>query len=711
MMRKSFAIAALLLAGAMSMAQESANIVGTINVDGLPGPLVLTGKARALLVGTMGGQMAVAGAEAPLGKGRVIAFGHGSFLTPTATQAVTKDFLIALGKSFAKNQPIAVETGWTQTITTLKDAGLDAQAFDPQAAPRPGQFSAVFLDAGRLSAQSAPAWKKYVEAGGVVVTGVPGWGWQQLNPDKSLSRDFGAAALYAPAGIHWTTATFDSGDGYKPADPAQLLNATTAIQKLRSADKEKLSPADTRSACQQLQFALDALPADDETHRAIASYVERIPVRWPSEKTPVKQGDALNRLAIAYATQRDASLPPEKIKPNSTAADFPGAVPSDAKRVTKSMTVDRAVPGWFVTGLYAAPGQLITVTLPTGAKTDNLGLRIGSTTCANWGNETWTRAPKIDHEQPLKPGKNTIASAFGGPIYISVPDNDSGELKITVAGGVAQPVFVLGRDTDEAWKTIRNNPAPWAELSCPGIAISLPSEYIRNLENPTALMQWWQNVLDVQDHLSPRPGFPKRGERITLDREICAGYMHSGYPVMTGMDVAKEFVDLESLKTKGNWGIYHELGHNHQWEDWTFDGTGEVTNNIFSLYCYAKINPGVLGHDAMSAKSTKEAMSRLWSPQGPADQYQKDPFYALMMYQQVIDRFGFEPFERFFAKAAKKPKEERPTTDQQKRDTWLIDLSNEVQYNLTSLFTSWGVVTTEEAQAKVKSLPVFEVKQ
>lgn len=31
------------------------------------------------------------------------------------------------------------------------------------------------------------------------------------------------------------------------------------------------------------------------------------------------------------------------------------------------------------------------------------------------------------------------------------------------------------------------------------------------------------------------------------------------------------------------------MGHNHQNADWTFDGTVEVTENLFSLYAFEKI--------------------------------------------------------------------------------------------------------------------------
>ncbi len=51
---------------------------------------------------------------------------------------------------------------------------------------------------------------------------------------------------------------------------------------------------------------------------------------------------------------------------------------------------------------------------------------------------------------------------------------------------------------------------------------------------------------------------------------------------MTHLDAAPRMVDLATLLSKGEWGLFHELGHNHQSAAWTFDGTGEVTVNLFS---------------------------------------------------------------------------------------------------------------------------------
>lgn len=64
---------------------------------------------------------------------------------------------------------------------------------------------------------------------------------------------------------------------------------------------------------------------------------------------------------------------------------------------------------------------------------------------------------------------------------------------------------------------------------------------------------------------------------------------------MTHMDILDEsefnFLNINTLKKEGNWGLYHEIGHNRQLEDWTFGGTEEVTVNLFSMYTYHILHP------------------------------------------------------------------------------------------------------------------------
>jgi hypothetical protein len=53
-------------------------------------------------------------------------------------------------------------------------------------------------------------------------------------------------------------------------------------------------------------------------------------------------------------------------------------------------------------------------------------------------------------------------------------------------------------------------------------------------------------------------------------------YLDAGYPIVTHMDVsdpkANNFLfNTTTLEKEGNWGLFHELGHNRQrhfWSKW-----------------------------------------------------------------------------------------------------------------------------------------------
>jgi hypothetical protein len=52
-----------------------------------------------------------------------------------------------------------------------------------------------------------------------------------------------------------------------------------------------------------------------------------------------------------------------------------------------------------------------------------------------------------------------------------------------------------------------------------------------------------------------------------------------------GLSIAEaDQVDTMTIRQQGMWGLIHEVGHNHQWDSWTVDGTDETGCNWFSLY-------------------------------------------------------------------------------------------------------------------------------
>ena len=104
--------------------------------------------------------------------------------------------------------------------------------------------------------------------------------------------------------------------------------------------------------------------------------------------------------------------------------------------------------------------------------------------------------------------------------------------------------------------------------------------------------------------------------------------MHSGYPIMTHLDAAERMVNVELLSTKGDWGLFHEMGHNHQSPDWTFDGTTEVTCNLFALYVLQTVVGlhGIAGHEALADRE-KRAADHVRAG-APFSKWKSDPFLA-----------------------------------------------------------------------------------
>lgn len=463
-------------------------------------------------------------------------------------------------------------------------------------------------------------------------------------------------------------------------------------------------PASVVQAEQRLYNAIRTNRLDEGTRAQLKAHADRRADELnATPKAPIRDRDPYRRVLAAYQAFSLTRDPVRTIAKHPTADTFPGAVPSDALRIEREVEIDLSAPGWHSTGLYAPAGELITFSssraLPQGTR-----VRIGAHKDNIRRRAQWKRPLLITREDPFAGRRAESACAFGGAVYIVVPQGHSGTARVTVEGAVQAPHFRLGAHSNAEWKRVRNASAPWAELECDGVILSIESSKIRDLEDADGLMELWQETMDHCADLAGISRTRTRPERIVPDVEISAGFMHSGYPIMLYLPQSDELVSVEGLRD-GTWGIWHELGHNQQSPRlWTFNGTVEVTCNLFSLYLNEKIagrtDEGVWG-------GLRNIDQRL------ADQLKTDvsPWESgnlglrLQMYRQMQAAFGWEPFKRVFADYAKLPRADWPKTDQAKRDMWLVRFSQHVGRDLGPFFDAWGLGVTAEAKAKVADLP------
>lgn len=711
--------------------------VRQIPVRGAPGTIIPFGPdAFPLVVGQVDERHSLpVVAAARLGKGRIVVFGHSGYLHDPLEGDSKRLVLNAIewaGAGRTDNKQAPRKVGCYKIgplLKTLNGSPHQARSFNAKNwFKQLNQHDVVCIDtAFDDDAELLKALTQFVRDGGGLVTAGTGWSWEQGNAGKSLAKDYLGNQLLRQAGLVVTAKGIDGSKGqftvHNP--PPKLASAWVALQQWSgSTTPKKKNPkkaalkGNTNDVAQTDWILLEALrvvpPSDTLFWPTIRERVKGKLV-VPAPGWPLAETDALARLAVVVEDAELQHQPVDKVKAHPAASGFPFAVPASAKTVTAKRSIDTAIPDWHSLGLYAAPGATIRVEVPPEALRAKLVVRIGCHTDQLWHLPTWERWPSICREVVITETTTKIASPFGGIVYIAVPyEAKAGTVSVTISGAVEAPYYVLGKTDLADWKNrIRHLPGPWAELECKGVIVTVPSKFVRQLDNPQPVMEFWNRAVALEDELALyKPGERQRPERFVADQQISAGYMHSGYPIMAHSDVYEANVSLSMLrgtaKEPGGWGHWHELGHNHQADDWTPSSTGEVTVNLFSMYVMNKLHGVSLEDsrpDKLSAINRRLIIHEYLASSRTANDW--DAFEGLIMYYQLVDAFGWSKLQEVFAGYRKLGEGEHPSDDAAKWDQWLIRYSKAVNKNLGPFFVRWRVPVSKQALDAVKSLPAW----
>ncbi|MDP6849466.1 MAG: M60 family metallopeptidase [Planctomycetota bacterium] len=686
MIRKLLPLGPLLLFVSTLSAQESDRdfLLKGIDVlprNGVPGTVSVFGpKAFAILTG--GGKQALPMTGASrFGKGRVVIAAHG-YVGPANTPRDEQD----PRSIFAHNVLEWLTVGKKKPkVGTLRSSPEEWKNFD------------VLLWLG------APDWpdndwienlQNYVHAGGSLFAGSCPWGWKQVT-GRDLREDHPINRVVAPMGLALGDGYNDANQGggfsvsKNRADRVHAGNVFAYYSAITTGKGER----DNQPPFYPLIHAVDSLPKEDPILLPkLREFADRMPnPKAPTPDNPLSEKDGVHRLWVALQSRFWKDTPIESRTAFLGSDKFPGAVPSDAERNKRSLTLISSRPGWQSTGLYLPAGEILEVNRILGSAKD-WSLRVGCHRDTLWHKPSWPRWPEITQELPLTEGM-LVVSPWGGPVYF-VAKPSAEKIKVSISGTVSAPLFVLGETTNKEWQQQRLAPGPWAELVGKECVLTVPSESVRELHDPSEVMEFWDGVITAHCKLGSEP-IPLQKERFVADVLISAGYMHSGYPVMTHLDVAESrngkmarVLDAKDLKKRGSWGHFHEWGHNRQKGWWTFSGTGEVTCNLFSLHAGEKLcgitpweNPWLEGQKKAAAKYLQSPDFSKW---------RASPGIGLVIYAMLQREFGWDAFENVFSQYHLIDKAKLPKNDQEKQDTFLRIFSLTVERDLRPMFSRWA---------------------
>lgn len=234
-----------------------------------------------------------------------------------------------------------------------------------------------------------------------------------------------------------------------------------------------------------------------------------------------------------------------------TSRRFPGAVvPPDDPNITYKVKIDATnKKSWGIgtmnedvaarrpTGCYAAPGSIVTITVPKTIVNKGFNIRVNA---HSWDNSNKPKKQRLNRVSLVYPINNTemlVANPLGGGIYVEVPYlSEFGKLDVSIKNAVRSPYFSSrswDKMTLDEWKNIqRKYPAPWADFESDMIMMNMPTSWISNFDNPKSTMDRWDEILlDVMKLRGLNPDkFNKTLLYMQVDLLIRGSAYHPGYP-------------------------------------------------------------------------------------------------------------------------------------------------------------------------------------
>lgn len=467
----------------------------------------------------------------------------------------------------------------------------------------------------------------------------------------------------------------------------------------------------------------------------VPSFMENYP---SAKKAWKKTGDEDKRMGLIREINALRNVMADSVYAMPAAKDFPGLPETGCPIIEKKISVSPRVGGWHSTGLYALPGEKVEVSFPASVQlksgnTPRYRVQIGCHTDHLGEKHDWKRVPQITSQWPVTAPEMIVSSPMGGLIYIDVatpdtanrdpgyafsrltyiPDdpsmNQAPDFQVDIKGAVAAPYFRLGETSPEEWRKMITAPsAPWGEIAGRRMIVSLPLEQLRMISDPAKLMTYADSGMDVQSWFIAwdvtAPERTKIPMRIVVDRQISAGGGHAGYPAMGHLDWGAPFAK-GTFPEKGSWGLWHEMGHNHQTKMYQLAGMTEVTVNLFSLAAQSKVHKVGLENAWDGFKNMDGKLTKFFSDTVIFN-HSHDVGLQLYFFADLLRTFGFEPFREMSIEFGKTPYPK--SFSNVDKWSWIMKtLSQKTGKNLSSYFSAWRIELTNSAKNEVKSLPVW----
>ncbi|MDN4613029.1 M60 family metallopeptidase [Leifsonia sp. F6_8S_P_1B] len=367
-----------------------------------------------------------------------------------------------------------------------------------------------------------------------------------------------------------------------------------------------------------------------------------------------------------------------------------GDAEADRKRENRGLRHSTLEP----VGRYVKKGDSLRVALPGGTSDVRLAVgQYGPYAALNGGSDLGVKTTA------LAGGTSTVIADRDGLVYLEKVAG--GPVEVTVSGGAPVPMFTLGQ----------TSPAEFAlELSLfpdSPLVVTSTERTVAAFQRPTVLknqanldnarLASWDQVVNVTDRtyglsLDGAGLDRKSPARVYISSpDTGAGYAYATQDRISFQVGTGAADHLFTAPVTDQWGLWHEIGHTYQTQQYKWAGLGEVTVNISSI----AVQLGLGQANRLAQTGTANAITAYLAKPDATRVYddETDLFVKLGMFDDLRAKFGDDFYPRlnkqYRAEAAAGVVSPTDTAGMQKR--FMKTASAVAGTDLTSYFASWGL--------------------
>lgn len=413
---------------------------------------------------------------------------------------------------------------------------------------------------------------------------------------------------------------------------------------------------------------------------------------------------------------------PGDTRSHESAATFPGPTGDGATPGEADVRIDTFAPLRAYrrsTGLYALAGSTVTVTVPAVARDIGLALRIGDAlldTMPTVGDANPSETPRFPRPwtgRRLDRETVAVATAFGGPIYVDVPEGDgAGPVTLDFAGVVGMPTFTLGETTDADWAdTEAALPGARGEVVGQHIIVTASADILRLVEAPSSLAEQLDAMVEAHEEFASLTEGARRADeagpyRIVADPRQATG-LAAGHPLELADAWTRGLVfeDLQ-LGNESLFELLRLLGGTYRRDVWTPGPWRGAMSALAAVYAFEE-STGLAGTEAWQGNLntlTRQIRRDEWlAAEGGGWDANLETTLELFLILQ--DEYGWTPILEVIGDLRALPENEQPENNETKLHAWITGVSNDVGVDVVGLFQAWRFPVAEETLAATENLP------